>query len=225
VVAAAGLWSLEVEVAQGSIIAVLGAVTNGGSGTFDFQYLATVSGQERLDPAATGGMTCPGLGGPVQCNPAGTFFTIYDVRGFVSVGSLPPGWTATTQLTGLTPSSINGSSVDDPSVVNVTFGYTGPIVHANGTDLFLGTFPIVSTLSGTAHGYFSSQDTIDTGAENGLTDQLVGPVTVPAGVVPEPRTLLLLALGLAGLGIIGGRRTRRLVLQTVNSRQPPIATQ
>ena len=57
---------------------------------FAFNYVATVAADERLDPTATS-----------------TFFTIYDIPGFV-LATAPAGWTEMTQNTGITPSTING---------------------------------------------------------------------------------------------------------------------
>jgi hypothetical protein len=123
----------------------------------------------------------------------------------VKVSALPPNWTATTQLTGLTPSSINGSSIDDPALVNVTFSYSGPIILGDTT---ISEFQIISTQEAQSIGNFSSQATKNTSDQAGLTDQAVGPVTVPAAIVPEPAALLLVAGGLVGLTLARGHRPR-----------------
>jgi hypothetical protein len=175
------------------------------AGDFAFNYIAKLSGDERLDPAATDSVTCPGLGHPVQCNPGGTFFTIYDIPGLAEVNITAANWSSVTQSLGVTPSTIDGSSFDDPTLENVTFSYTGPVVHANGTDLLLSGFQIISTFKGlNLNGTFTSQATKDTGDSNGSTDQVVGLLPVPA--VPEPATLLLVGGGLASLAVVGIRR-------------------
>jgi PEP-CTERM motif-containing protein len=178
-------------------------------GNFAFNYSANLSGDGRLDPAASSGVTCPGLGGAkVQCNPAGAFFTIYDIGGFQSANVSAANWFATLQFTGITPSSINGSAFDNPGLVNVTFFYTGPVIHANGSLVTFSGFQIVSSLNGVdPNGNFSSQSTKDAGDSTGNTEQVVGPVSVPAGTVPEPASMLLIGAGLASLAFVLRRRS------------------
>ena len=165
-------------------------------GAYAYNYSVEITGGERLDPSATDGVTCPGnLGAPVQCNPAGTFFTIYDFAGFVSVSGLPAGWSAVENLLGVTPSAVTQQVVDNPGVVNVTFYYTGPVVNGDAT---ITGFKLVSSFNNlNATGSFSSQSTK---SDNGFTDQLAGTLAVPVAVViPEPSTLAFMAIGLVSL--------------------------
>jgi hypothetical protein len=192
--------------ANASLIPSLASETAMG-GDWAFNYSALVSLDERLDPAATNGVTCPGPGNTlVQCNPSGTFFTIYDIPGFVTATVTAPGWTVSEQPLGITPSTINGATFDLPSEMNVTFMYTGPAV--SGPTTYAG-FQIVSTASGIdASGHFTSQSTRNVGDANGTTDQLAGSVTVPKATVPEPDSLVLMGLGAAGI-LLGSRRRAR----------------
>jgi hypothetical protein len=178
---------------------------------FTYDYRVDLLPDESLNPTATMGVTCPGPGSTlVQCNPAGPFVTIYDVPDFVSASVSSPGWSATVQTTGVTPSTINGGTFDDPTLVNVTFSYTGPEVDANGTKISFTGFDIVSTAGGTSPGNFSYQATKNTGSEAGDTDQGDGPVTVPGSgsgiqaTTPEPASMALWGSGLVLLGL--GRR-------------------
>lgn len=166
-------------------------------GAYAYNYTIEVTGGERLDPAATNGVTCPGSAGAlVQCNPAGTFFTLYDFAGFVAVTGLPAGWSAVTSLLGTTPSAITQQVIDNPGIVNVTFFYTGPVVDG---DVTIRGFQLVSSFNVvSANGSFSSQSTRTDHSVDGTTDQLVGSIVVPIAI-PEPASLAFIGLGLAGL--------------------------
>ena len=192
--------------ANASLIPTLSSETPAGP-NFTFSYSATVTADERLDPNATNGVTCPGPGNTlVQCNPTGTFFTIYDIPGFVSATVLPPFWSMSTQLVGITPSTINGGAFDSPTITNVTFMYTGATVL--GSANFTG-FQIVSADSGVnTSGHFASQSTNNIGTDAGTTNQVSGSVAVPQATVPEPDSLILMGLGAASI-LLGSRRRAR----------------
>ena len=187
--------------ANASIIPSLdsGSPVNNLDGTFTFNYTASVSADERLDPTATSGATC-GVAGNQQCNPPGTFFTIYDITGFVGASTSASGWSTTVQMTGITPSSENPV---DAGLPNVTFTYTGAIVDGP-TDI--SGFQIVSNNGGMVLGQFTSQATKNVAA--GTTDQVIGNVEIPASTVPEPASLALIGAGLIGLAI-GRKRFAR----------------
>ncbi len=212
-----GILALASTIALGnaSIIPVLVSGPTADGSNFDYAYSANLQQDERLDPNATMGVTCQGTGGSlVQCNPPGTFFTIYDIQGFVSANTTAPGWYSQVQLSGITPSQVLGNEFDDPNAINVTYFYTGPVVSADGTVDVVTGFTIVSSIDGTTTGSFTSQATKDTGSSSGLTDQTVGPVDIPgtgSGVqgstVPEPATYSLIAG--AGLVLFGMRRFRQ----------------
>jgi hypothetical protein len=202
--------------ASASIIPVLvSGPTSNGSGAFIYNYSANLQQEERLDPAATNGVTCPAPASRVQCNPTGTFFTLYDFFGFQSA-TAPAGWSVNTQLSGVTPSTVNSAPFDDPTIVNVSFFYTGPVVHAGASVVPIPGFLITSSTGVTTQGVFSSQATIDIGPSIGNTDQTVGPILVPSsgrggqGNVPEPATATLLGSGfLLMLASAAFRRSRK----------------
>ncbi|MBA2336144.1 MAG: thrombospondin type 3 repeat-containing protein [Blastocatellia bacterium] len=159
-----------------------GGPTPSGS-NFVYTYNVNLFGNESLDPAATSGVTCPGPGSTnVQCNPAGTFITIYDIPGFVSAATASSLFTVQAQNLGPTPSSINGGTIDNPVLMNVTIIYIGPVTTVNTT--FAGAFTITSTVNAlNTNGNFASQATLNAGASAGQTDQLVGSVTIPIAPV------------------------------------------
>ncbi len=205
-----------VAVGNASIIPVLSGAPSGPSGgPYTYNYTANLQQDESLDPAATDGVTCPGLSGLVQCDPAGTFFTLYDINGYVSGSAVTPaGWYATEQETGITPSQVIGSSFDNAAIVNITFFYTGPVVADSGAVLPITGFSFLDDYSDTMTGNYTSQATKDTGVDAGTTDQTVGYVDVPnpgsgitGGVVPEPASSSLLAGG--GLLLFGLSRFLR----------------
>lgn len=206
--------------AHGSIIVSLDGspstiLSGPDSGDFIYTYTASLSGDERLDPAATSGLSCPGIGGSmVQCDPPGSFFTIYDIGGLVGVVSTPVDWISSIQTLGLSPSLLCGSCVDDPTLPNVTFMYTGPVIQADGVDVPFDGFQIISTVGALdSNGTFSSQSTLNVGSSSGETDQVFGPVTIPAPGTstvqdtPELSTLFLMGIGLLSVGLF--RRTAR----------------
>lgn len=179
------LIALTIAVNADILPSLVGSPTPSGP-SFIFNYAAHLSTNERMDPGATSGD-----------NPAGTFFTIYDFQGFQAVTSVPADWTFSIQMTGMTPSAINGVTFDNPSIPNITFTYSGPVVH--GPADFTG-FAIESTFGATTSGKYSSQATADAGSNIGQTDQAVGPLQVAA--VPEASSTTLCAIGLASLLIL-----------------------
>ncbi|MBZ5594398.1 MAG: PEP-CTERM sorting domain-containing protein [Acidobacteriia bacterium] len=190
--------------ATADIVPFLDTVVDLGGGDFGFNYAINVSGVERLDPTATNGLTCGGA----ACNPAGTFFTIYDIPDFVGTGAvLPSGWGVSVQLTGLTP--FNAGVPDGSLMENVTFTYTGPVING---PVDISGFQIISTSNAVAPGSYSSQATNNTAdLLNGTTDFAFGSVSVPkASAVPEPAsTAILLSGGLIGLALVRKRFTRQ----------------
>jgi hypothetical protein len=135
-----------------------------------------------------------------------SYFTVYDFAGFVAVGVLPAGWTATEQLVGLTPSTQSGIP-DDPNILNITFSYNGTAV--DGPQNPLVDLTLYSTLSaGNASGVYSYQTNgEDLNGGYTLVDQGQGQTTVPTATAPEPAASTLLGAGLIGLMALrhGGR--------------------
>jgi hypothetical protein len=171
---------------------------------FEYTYTAGLSPDESLNPVATNGVTCPGSGSTlVQCSPPGTFFTIYDVPGLESASVSAPGWFVSVQPLGSTPSTI--LPPDNPTIENVTFTYTGPLV--TGLNFFSG-FEITSSDDGLASGIYTDQATL---TSNSLTTQGLGTVMIPApgmGPTPEPGSVVLAVTGLLGLSAATRRRLR-----------------
>jgi hypothetical protein len=131
---------------------------------------------------------------------AGDFFTIYDFGPFIAGTDVQPsGWTLGSSLVGITPSQT--LPPDDPTLLNLTWTYSGPTIIGEG----LGPFEV--TIAGvtpspvpirTSH--FAAEAT-----QIGSGDKVdnVGLISVPVigPTVPEASTfsLLVSASGLMGI--------------------------
>lgn len=179
-------------------------------GGFQYNYRVELSADERLDPAATNGVTCPGPSNSnIQCNPAGTFFTLYDIPDIVSVdfipdASTPAGGTfmGSEAIIGPTPNSINGTAFDSNLLVNITFTYTGPVVA--GPRNFTG-FRIVTRNAGlNPFGNFTSQSTNNGNTStSGSSDQVIGSVPIPTRITAAAVNLRGRILTAEGRGVTG----------------------
>lgn len=138
---------------------------------------------------------------------AGNYFTIYDFAGYVPGGeNSPTGWTFSTSNTGTTPTLVNPD--DDPTLPNLTWTYSGPIVPSGQTGL--GNFWAVSRYDMETEDFFTARTnrTSDGKIDENITTTSV-PVPTAGPNVPEPGTLVLAGLGLPLLGL--ARLARRKV--------------
>jgi hypothetical protein len=190
--------------ARADIILNLVSVTPMGS-DFQYTYSVELTASTVLNPA--GGGTNSGF------TPSNNFFTLYDIQGLVAGseaygGALATNSMHTEQNLGATPTTESPIPPDSASVLNVTTYWTGPPVNASGTPFDMGTFSFLSTLN------LGSSMLAFTGASQKLenndfvannTGQVAGP-GASVSPVPEPGTLMLLAMGLP---VIGGFCYRR----------------
>ena len=164
--------------ARADIIPEVSTVTPNGS-NFTWTYTAALTNDETLQ--------------------SGNFFTIYDFAGFVSGTNFQPAnWVFSSANVGVTPPRV--TPTDNPNIPNLTFTYTGPNVGPGPVDL--GLFGADSTFSKATLGNFA--------AETVKADNM-GQVEVsarPAGVIPEPSSLVLLLPGLVPLGVLLRKRRR-----------------
>jgi hypothetical protein len=203
-VLAAVLLVMSAAPARADIILNLISMTPMGS---DFQYTYSVELTASTVLHSAGGGTNSGV------SPSNNYFTLYDVQGLIAGsetygGALATNSTHTEQLLGITPSTETPVPPDSASVLNITTYWTGPDVSASGMPFDMGTLSFLSTDPlGSAMLAFTGAtqklENLDFVANN--TGQVAGPGP-SVSPVPEPGTLMLLAIGLP---VIGGLCYRR----------------
>lgn len=126
---------------------------------------------------------------------AGDYFTVYDFGGLVANSNAQPAdWLFETNA----PIPPGVMPVDDPSLPNLTWRYTGPTIASGQTGL--GNFWAVSLFETPTDSFFTATThrTTDGRVDTNITDTTVPVPTGPTdpNLVPEPATLLLAGLGL-----------------------------
>lgn len=179
-------------IASASIIPSLtGDPTDNGNGSFTYIYEATLASDQALFD--------------------GSYFTLYDFGGFLGFGDVPEFWTPSAQLVGVTPGNVVPN--DDPTILNLTFTYSGPVVNYDepGMEMELGLFEVFSSIGVFRLDDFTSEAVKNSGEGRGSLVSSIGmeAVAVPGdngAVVPEPAVWGLM---IAGFGMVGGAMRRR----------------
>jgi hypothetical protein len=185
---------------RADIILNLVSVTPMGN-DFQYTYSASLTSGSQLHAAGGGANTGFSM--------ANNFFTLYDISGLVAgsevyAGALAANSMPVEQFLGSTPVTSNPVHPDSASLLNLTTYWTGPDVTASGTSSFeLGTLTFLSH-NPLGPGFLSftgaGQKLEDVNLLANNTGEVAGPGSA-AAPVPEPRTLMLLAMGLP---IVGG---------------------
>jgi hypothetical protein len=152
-----------------------------------------------------------GGGANTGVSPSNNFFTLYDIPGLIA-GSESYGGALgmagnsshTEQSSGMTPAGQSPIPPDSGSLPNITTYWTGGDVVASSGPIDLGTFSFLSTnpLGAAMLAYAGATQKIEmfpNAIANNIS-QVAGPGPSGPPVVPEPGTLMLLAIGLPVLG-------------------------
>jgi hypothetical protein len=196
-VVAAAFVAVSTTAGAATIQVTLDSVTQNGA-NYDWHYVATLTAQSQID-----GSSIP------AAQRRATAFAIRDFYGFIGYSGGPSSWAMQTQLGG--PSSLSASAARG-GAMDVLFTYDA----ANGatidnlaglTAVRLGTFTLTSSepfrnmvtgwdASAEARGIDEGSNVLPPGNTPPPPVAVPPPASVPA---PEPGTLFLLGLGLAGL--------------------------
>ncbi|HZT41624.1 MAG TPA: PEP-CTERM sorting domain-containing protein [Chthonomonadaceae bacterium] len=186
--AVCGLALFAMGTSRADIIPELQTVANNGSGHYTWTYQVDLTNDEIIK--------------------RGSFFTIYDFAGFVSGSNFQPAnWVFSSAMTGKTPSKV--TPTDNPGVPNLTWTYTGPRTGPGPLDL--GLFGADSKYGKVQIGNFAAEATKYAPGKpgNGKPVDNVGSIGVPQASIPEPGSLALLLPGLAPLGLVLRKRSRK----------------
>jgi len=186
---------------QAQLTPTFDVVTPNGS-NFTWKYNLALGANGEIN--AVGIDPSPGSSGP-------DYFTIYDFQGYVAGTAFAPAdWTITVQNVGITPVGVT-PPVDDPTVANITFTYTGaeiagPASMIGGADAFG-----ADSTTGKANpgGAFSYQNRKDNAGKPDDDKRNFGAGSLTTPGVPETSSLMLLVPGLVPLGIMLRRRVRK----------------